>query len=97
LLLIPVSVSNGEALGGSVTTNLMYTPGRNAPDINSVRVLWHSADNKHGDGTLFTVLFRAGPEYSGCAEIELVSGGIFDENQNPVPVTLRRVSCSFCL
>ena len=90
--LTPVSITQGSVLTGGMVfaSNLIQAvTDEEKALLNEVTAVWGAAEDKHGDGTLFTVAFRAKPSSEGNTAVTLsvnrVIGGIPDTSGNATP------------
>jgi hypothetical protein len=56
--------------------------------MNAVTTVWAASGDEAGNGTLYSVAFRAAPEATGQTELSLTSRGIGDAEENPVDFML---------
>jgi len=89
-MLTPVSISEGAILQGMVfTSNVAGADEERLAELNGVTAVWASAENDTGNGVVYTVLFRVNPYATGVSQLNLVSRGIGNADEEIVDFVLR--------
>jgi len=91
-MLTPISITEGAALQGMVfTSNVTGSDEERLTELNGVTAVWASAENNYGNGVLFTVLFRKDISVIRTNQLNLVSRGIGNADEEIVDFVLHGV------